>query len=153
MDRPLTVNFKWAHSNISRILKSCMKYVKVGDVHMTLRSKIISYSKPGDINLQYTIDTLNMNSNEVQNPRRKLDDVFIRELVGLGYANSEGKSTKPHPYIVWHYSCKLMWKRCRNEASTFTIILFLPCLHTFLVRHPYTSLYTFVILCKSLFII
>ena len=31
-----------------------------------------------------------MNSTEVQNPRRKLDDVFIRELVGLGHANKVG---------------------------------------------------------------
>ena len=49
--------------------------------------------------------------------KRKLRMTKRRDVCTMQCVSaSSGCFTKPHPYIFLHYSCKLVWKQCRDEA-------------------------------------
>ena len=67
----------------------------------------------------------------------------VRPHNALHSPGSESKFTKPYPYIFLHYSCRLMWKQCRDEALYIYLHYYIiPTLFAyFLACHPYILLH------------
>ena len=66
-----------------------------------------------------------------------------------GWYNSGGTFTKLYPYIFLHYSCKLVWKECRDEALYINLHHYYhPCL---VYNHRESQELQLYLSCSSLF--